>query len=180
MMAKSQDIVVLLKWLSSPNIHTYSDLANELGMSVGEVHAASQRAEKAGLFDAKKKKPKAHALLEYLLHGVKYAFPATLGAPVRGVPTSYAAPVLSDYFGSVSDESLPPVWPDPDGKVRGYAMEPLFGNVPYAVGRDQRLYELLALVDAVRGGRARERKIAADELQRRLEAEPVDDFSTAA
>jgi hypothetical protein len=34
--------------------------------------------------------------------------------------------------------------------------------------RDARLYELLALADAVRGERTRERKLAIDELTKRL------------
>jgi hypothetical protein len=36
--------------------------------------------------------------------------------------------------------------------------------------RDDKLYELLALVDAIRDGRAREREIAARELKKRLGA----------
>lgn len=34
---------------------------------------------------------------------------------------------------------------------------------------DQQLYELLVLVDAIRGGRAREREISIKELKKRLE-----------
>jgi hypothetical protein len=37
---------------------------------------------------------------------------------------------------------------------------------------DFRLYELLALVDAIRDGRARERELAGRELAKRLEANP--------
>jgi hypothetical protein len=39
-------------------------------------------------------------------------------------------------------------------------------SVPAASRRDEALYE--ALVDAIRGGRARERTLAAEELSRRL------------
>lgn len=52
--------------------------------------------------------------------------------------------------------------------MRGYALSPLYRSVPKAVERDPRLYELLALVDAVRDGRARERELAVKELSRRL------------
>ena len=170
MMAKSQDVVVLLKWLCCPTVKSYADLASELGMSVGEVHSATQRAALAGLFDLESKRPRMSALREYLVHGVKYAFPAQRGAPTRGMPTSYAAPPLREQIQQQEAKDLPPVWPDPDGKVRGYALEPLFRNVPYAARQDQQLYELLALVDALREGRARERNLAATELGRRLEA----------
>ncbi len=168
--AKSQDVVVLLKWLSMPTLRTYAEMAGELGMSVGEVHGASRRASEAGLFDLKAKRPRVSALLEYLLHGVKYAFPARRGAPTRGMPTSYAAPPLCDQLQQEKGKDLSPVWPDAEGKVRGYALEPLFSNVPYAARRDSKLYELLALVDALREGRARERNMAASELRQRLES----------
>jgi len=49
-------------------------------------------------------------------------------------------------------------------------LEPLYKNVPYAALRDPALYELLALVDAIRDGRARERNLAERDLVRRLKA----------
>ena len=82
-MAKSQDVVVLLKWLCHSAAKSYAEVAEELGMSVGEVHGASQRAAEAGLFDLETKKPRINPLKEYLVHGVKYAFPAHRGAPSR-------------------------------------------------------------------------------------------------
>jgi hypothetical protein len=65
---------------------------------------------------------------------------------------------------------MPPVWPYPEGPVRGIAFAPLHKNVPQAALADARLYELLALSDALREGRARERKLAAAELERRISA----------
>jgi hypothetical protein len=53
--------------------------------------------------------------------------------------------------------------------VRGYSFTPLHKNVPQAALEDKRLYELLALVDALRDGRARERELAVKELTKRLE-----------
>ncbi len=67
----------------------------------------------------------------------------------------------------VSDD-LVPVWPDMDGKVKGRAIEPLHSGVPKAVQTDQQLYALLALVDVLRVGRAREREFAEAELQKRI------------
>jgi len=52
--------------------------------------------------------------------------------------------------------------------VKGYAIEPLYSSVTVAVKSDPVLYELLALVDALRMGRARERKLAEEELKHRL------------
>ena len=60
------------------------------------------------------------------------------------------------------------MWPDAEGTVRGEGLRPLYRSVPGAARRDPGLYELLALVDAIRSGRARERKIAVAELEARL------------
>lgn len=106
------------------------------------------------------------ALLEFLVHGVKYAFPPKRGALTRGMPTGYAAPPLNKVI--VGSSEPPPVWPFAEGTVRGEEFEPLYPSVPRAAARDSRLYELLALVDAVRDGRARERNLAAKELESRL------------
>jgi len=67
-------------------------------------------------------------------------------------------------------ESLepPPVWPDSSGSARGVEFSPLYKNVPAAARRDPKLYELLALVDAIRDGRTREREIAIRELTARI------------
>jgi hypothetical protein len=110
------------------------------------------------------------ALLEFLLHGIRYAFPAEKGALTRGVPTGYAAPPLNETIAASTDP--PPVWPYAEGAARGYRFAPLHKNVPQAAMEDVRLYELLALVDAIRDGRARERELVGRELTKRLEANP--------
>jgi hypothetical protein len=63
---------------------------------------------------------------------------------------------------------MAPVWPDPEGEVRGEELRPLYRSAPGAARKDPALYELLALVDAIRGGRARERNLAVEELKGRL------------
>ena len=160
--AKSLDVVVWLKLLVGGYRKTFARLSDELGMSASEVHASVKRGTAAGLIDANSRRPLRKPLEEYLLYGVRYAFPAKRGPIARGIPTSYAAPALSKYFGS--QEDLPPVWPDPNGPSRGYALEPLFKPISKAVA-DPKLYELLALVDAIRDGRARERQLAREELR---------------
>lgn len=61
-----------------------------------------------------------------------------------------------------------PVWPDASGESLGYGVEPLHPSAPNAARRDGSLYEVLALIDAVREGRARERQIAGEELLKRI------------
>lgn len=106
------------------------------------------------------------AVEEFLVHGVKYAFPVQRGETTRGTPTAYAAPPLNDQIADNGD--LPPVWPDPDGEVRGVTLEPLHKAAPKAARKDPALHELLALIDALRDGRVRERQLAEKELITRL------------
>jgi DNA-binding Lrp family transcriptional regulator len=168
---KPQDIVVALK------LCTYSDvrppisiIANDLSLSPSEVHGAIGRLRKSRLLHGPnlKDRPNISALEEFLVHGLKYAFPAEHGEVTRGIPTSFAAePLKSEVLMS---NDLPPVWPWNEGNTRGVGLEPLYKSVPKAALRDSKLYQLLALVDAIRDGRARERKIAERDLARRLRA----------
>lgn len=170
MILKPQDIVILLKLIAiGSEPWTFQRLAVELKMSQSEVHAGVRRAVAARLMSdatTTSGQPVRAALLEFLLHGVKYAYPAEHGALTRGVPTGYAASPLNKVIRGSIDP--PPVWPYTEGTVRGLAFTPLYPSVPVAALQDSRLYELLALLDAIRDGRARERDFAAKELTSRL------------
>lgn len=150
-----------------------SMVAADLRVSPSEIHAAIKRLQQSRLLHGPEmqEKPNLSALEEFLLHGVKYAFPAEHGPVTRGVPTSFAASPLKDQI--ASGDELPPVWPWRDGETRGIALEPLYRTAPAAALRDPILYELLALVDAIRDGRSRESKIAEKELISRLNAGKV-------
>jgi len=167
---KPQDLVVLLKLLvGGEKAPAIAQLAGELGMSASEIHAAFGRAVDAGLARREGKSgihPVRKALLEFLAHGVRYAFPAKPGTLTRGVPTAWAAEPLAEHFTESGDP--PYVWADPGGSARGLEIKPLYPSVPRAAERDPALYQLLALVDAVRVGRARERKRATTELAARI------------
>ncbi|MEA2343889.1 MAG: hypothetical protein QOF63_2058 [Thermoanaerobaculia bacterium] len=193
---KPQDVLVVLKICSLASAKTHEGkspsmawLGVELGLSSSEVHAAMRRLRASGLLQPEivmiagprgseprgsrwvrgrleSVRPNATALSEFLVHGLKYVFPVNRGELTRGVPTSYAAAPLKKFIAKGRD--LPPVWPYSEGKVRGTAFEPLYRTVPFAASRDRALYELLAIVDALRDGRARERKLAEKELMQRL------------
>jgi hypothetical protein len=75
---------------------------------------------------------------------------------------------LARMFAQTPDPPL--VWPHPEGDVRGESLEPLYPSAVDAARRDSKLYECLALVDALRVGRAREKSLAIDLLARRLRA----------
>jgi DNA-binding Lrp family transcriptional regulator len=178
---KSQDIMVALKLCTYERKRPpMSVIAADLHMSPSEIHAAIKRLQQARLLHGPEmqEKPNVSALEEFLVHGVKYAFAAEHGQMTRGVPTSFAAPPLKDEI--ASDDELPPVWPWRDGGTRGIALAPLYKTAPEAALRDPILYEFLALVDAIRDGRARERKIAEKQLISRLRRENVKKQSRSA
>lgn len=137
-------------------------------MSASEAHAAVRRLTEARLIDPETREVRREALRNFLVHGVPYVFPATPNEITRGMPTAWAAPVMAGKV--TSSDQVPPVWRDPDGKVQGASVEPLYPTTPAAARRDPELYALLALVDALRIGRARERAIAEKELTSRLSA----------
>ncbi len=167
-MLRPVDIVVLLKLSTLDGRPPYLDLARDLHLYPSEVYSSLKRAIESQLLHRQKRHDRLNrsALLEFLLHGIRYAFPAQTGALTRGVPTSYAAPPLNEQISA--DDAPSPVWPYAQGSVRGYSFAPLHKNVPKAALEDRKLYELLALVDALREGRVRERNLAGRELARRL------------
>ena len=171
--ARPQDVVVLAKLLSyTDHRPSLARMAADLLLSASQVHAALNRLAIARLVlkDARNSRANMRAAEEFLVHGAKYMFPAVRGGVTRGMLTSYAAPPLNQQLSSGSD--LPPVWPFALGKHRGVSLDPLYKNVPLAARADPRLYELLALLDALREGRARERSLAESEIVKRLRERP--------
>ena len=161
-MLKAQDVLVILKLFSlKGKPWTIADVAKDIGLSQSEVHSALKRLVLSGLFDKSLKRPRLAFLEEFLLHGLKFVFPTQLGRTQRGIVTAHSAPPLDQLI--VSDEAY--VWPDADGTVRGASVEPLYPSAPRAAANDPLLYKLLALIDAIRVGRARERLIAAQEIK---------------
>lgn len=162
-----QDVLALAKLVSYGGRRPpMAQVAADLGLSPSQVHASLKRLERLRLIAPSTNLPQLRAVEEFLLHGVKYAFPVLRGEATRGMPTAYAAPPLSAMIAAGGD--LPPVWPSAEGTVRGLTLEPLHKAAPKAAAQDPVLYELLALIDALRDGRTRERQLAERELTTRL------------
>jgi hypothetical protein len=166
-MLKPQDLVSAIYLSLHQGPWTYPGISSALGVSASEAHAAVKRAQASGLINLHTRRPMKAELLEFLIHGVRYAYPVERGGLTRGMPTAHAAPPLSGRIITSAHDAVP-VWPDPQGTVRGEAWTPLYPRAPEACRRDSSLYEVLALVDAIRGGRARERDMAIDDLRTRL------------
>lgn len=167
---KPQELLVLFKVAAyPPRPWTYAELGEALYLSTGEAHASVKRAKVAGLAvatEGNRWTPVRSALLEFAVHGARYAFPAIVGPVKRGVPTSYGTAPLAALINSNPDNL--PVWPHPQGSVRGPSLSPIYRTAPQAALADPVLHEWLALLDALRAGRARERDLARELLGERL------------
>ena len=153
------DIGVALRLEHQPG-ELYADLAAALGLSLSVVHGSVRRLQFSGLLLPSARRVNRSALLEFLVAGVRYAFPVSLGAQVRGVPTAGSFVLLKGL-----PQGLDAVWPMAEGQVRGPALAPLYKGAPVAALRDERLHQLLALVDVMRVGQPRDRKAGAAALR---------------
>lgn len=185
---KSQDIVVLLKLISlqdqerangtdllrSQSIggdpYSVRNLEAVLGISKTEIAQSISRSIASGIArkDITSNEPRPHRrnLFDLIAKGIRFVFPAKLGAMQRGVPTAFAAPMLKGLL--VSGGTYNYVWPYAAGREMGQSVDPLFKSVPEAALKDQSLYEYLALVDAIRLGNQREASLAADHLKSKI------------
>lgn len=162
---RSQDMVILLKIAALREKEWFvKDLAFSLDISQSEVSESLNRSKIAGLISADKRMLMKNNLLDFLEYGLRYVYPAELGAIQRGMPTAHNAPPLNNII--LAEEFY--VWPWAEGEMRGQSIEPLHPGVPGACIKDPDLYELLALTDALRLGRAREKQKAIDELKIRI------------
>jgi hypothetical protein len=162
---KPQDVVVLLKVIALNNDNWQQiPLAHSLKMSQSEVSQSVARSKYAGLLDDSGKKVMRQALYDFLQYGLAVVFPARPGAVVRGIPTAHSTAPLNKEISSGENY----VWPFAKGNVRGHGITPLYATVPLAAMDDEQLHALLALADALRVGKTREKNLALQELKNRI------------
>ena len=162
---RPQDILILLKIISLNKKPFYlKNLSFELNISQSEVTESVNRSVLGGLLAADKKTVMRQAFYDFLVYGLPHVFPQKPGAMLPGMPTAHSAAPLAKAF--KSDELY--VWPDIKGNVRGQKIEPFHQGQIQAAKNDSFLYELLALCDALRVGKVREKKMAEEELKKRI------------
>ena len=160
LLMRPQDVVILLKKLTPEGRNMNGkELSDSLGISAAEISMAMERNRMAQLISADKKRVNVLALKEFLVYGIKYCFPAPLRRIVRGTPTASSASPINQVIASNGNTV---VWKDSSGSVRGQSITPLFPSAVEASKKDPDLYALLAIVDALRIGNARERQVAID------------------
>ncbi|MBX3186814.1 MAG: hypothetical protein KF819_07360 [Labilithrix sp.] len=167
---KPQDVVVALKLAAhAGEPWTQPELAKSLHMSASEVNHGLKRLEACQLYNPRERRVIRKSLEEFLVAGLRYVFPAQLGDAGKGIPTSVSgSSALSAKLLVGDDDHI--VWPAKGraARVRGRTLAPLYRTVPQAATDDPVLHEYLALTDALRVGRARERALAKEELAKRL------------
>lgn len=166
-MVKGPDIYVLSGLLANEEDWTYRSLADRLHVPHPVVQRALSRAQAAGLYSAERREVHLPHFEEFATHALRFVVPAQLGALVPGVPAAWAAEPMASAIRS-SDEEPPPVWPYAHGQVRGQAIQPLHPAAPEAVENWPELGEILTLLDSLRAGDPRVRKVAEDLLSRML------------
>lgn len=147
---------------------TIVPLAEELAVAPSQVHAALQRLRAASLLRPDTRDTNPRAIGEFVLGGVRYAFPAQRGPLADGVPTAYSAQPLAERVDAI--DAL--VWPAPaaPGTIRGFSVTPLYTKASALRDTSPDTYTLLTIVDALRVGDARLRDLARVELERELGA----------
>lgn len=164
---KPQDVVVAARLAVEAGPWTFERLADELGMSTQTVHESVQRLAVARLFNPIRRRLARHEFLEFAEHGLRYAFPAQPAQKrVAGVPTGVSAPPLAKKI--LAGDEVAVVWQSRRGTAQGRKVAPLHAKAPAAAEKNPRLHEMLALLDAIRIGGAREREVATEELRARL------------
>jgi hypothetical protein len=166
---KPQDLLVALKvCVNSDREFLLSTLGEELQMVISAVHGSIRRCEQAQLLSRASGSIRAVRpyLAEFVIHGARFAFPGMQGSMTRGMATSIAGPSLRQHF-DLSNAILP-VWPDAQGDTRGPSLTPLHHTTVAASRLDEKLFDVLTMLDALRIGAARERELASTMLLERL------------
>ena len=167
---KPQDLAVLFKlvalggqWLP------YQAMAKQMYLSQFETHAAMQRLVACRLARTDEEgsvRPIMQVLHPFVFYGAAYVYPAVRTEITIGFATAYGAAPMKEHV--LYADEFPPVWPHPEGTVRGMGLLPLYANAPLAAREDNTLAQMMTLFDALRIGQAREREKAGELLALRL------------
>ena len=106
------------------------------------------------------------AALEFILHAVKYMFPAEIGALAIGVPTAVSAPAHKKMVVQNGEDVY--VWASVLGNKRGQVIKPFYPKLAEAALKDEDFYDFISAIEILRIGRARERKLAETYLEKKI------------
>lgn len=162
---KGQDLLLAFHLAAVPS-ETQTAMAAMLGLSQGEVNGALRRLQAAQLVTQGSRRVIRPNLIEFAVHGARYAFPPVSGGVAGGVPTGSLALPLA---GEVNAPECAFVWKYADGQVRAATLSPIYPSAPFAASKSPAIHRKLALLDGIRTGGARVRQISAELLRKELE-----------
>lgn len=164
-MLRGQDILLMLKLAAHGGRRTARmlDLGLSLGLSQPEISNSIKRCRASRLL-SEEQTVLYRNLTECCIYGLPYFMPGELGPVTVGIATAHSVAPLRHKL-VVQDEY---VWPWAEGNTRGQQLQPIYASVPKAASADARLYELLALVDVLRIGKARDKQLAKEMLENLL------------
>ncbi len=165
-MLKGQDLLIAFHLAGTPK-KTLAEMGLALGMSVGEVHKAVGRLQMSQLLLHGSRTVHLPHLIEFAVHGARFAFPPVYGGKARGIPTAQSVAPLNEHLvAPAPEEAL--VWKHPEGTLRAQTLDPIYPSALQAALADPELYRKLAILDGIRVGSARVREISKDLMVKEL------------
>jgi hypothetical protein len=150
---------------------SYEKWGKEIGLSAASLFRSVKDLRKAKLVTetVDGDVPNYQNAEKFLLYGFPFCFSAEKGKLVRGFKTGVDASSLKSEF---AEGDYPAVWAHYEGDVKGFEVKPLHSCVPDQITddlMDKNLYELLALLDVLRIGQAREVQAAQKKIKEILD-----------
>jgi hypothetical protein len=183
---KAKDVLVACRLAVGGRIRgkgepTRRELADELFMGLSSVQESVQSLLDRGIVVRAPNRRGSAVVAQGLLTSVLVSvvpilYPAERIGIVWGMPTSVFGNELAERFAGSRGAV---VWPYAAGTVSGNGLVPLYPTVPRACAKNVALHKLLAAVDVLRVGLAREREAAekyiAEVVGRSAERSDVDE-----
>lgn len=161
---KSHDIAIAIKiLLMKKEDWRQVDISYELGLSQSEIAKSLKRLNFAGI--ELNRRINKTALLDLILHGVKYIYPTKPGALGLGLPTSISAPA---HKKAVVNDTEVFVWPSANGEIRGQIIDPFYKNIADAAIKDADFYDIMSAIDILRIGKSREKSYAEKFIEKKI------------
>lgn len=161
---QSQDIILAIYLLAEDSPWTFQSLSDIMGISTSQVHLAWGRLTNSKLADSKFRRPIKRNLLEFLEHGVKYSFPPRERGIGAGMATGHVHPAMKSHLVSPGEVDRF-VWTNSTGRTKGVCVDPIHKSAVNVSQANSNAYAILAVLDSIRLGKAREQAAATAALK---------------